>query len=154
MKLIKKNTVALLLVVTATLLLLSTSTPLWSKGSDSKYETLYNRFLEDYIRVYELSKKGVNVSSLVSMLKKAHEYIEKGDYSRADSILDNVEKEIDRLESIADNLMYSNIVTRIVYAVLILSIPVLFYILFPRLYLFLWYKTRAKWVVKKHGSTG
>ena len=123
-------------------------TPVYAVDKDS----LWNRYLELYKRTADLGKRGINVSSIVDELGIVLELINNGDdYSlkRANELLDSIEKKLLSLERNAGNILLMENLRKYSIVGLIMSIPLLFYLLFPRLYLAIWFRVRRRWVVEK-----
>ncbi len=110
---------------------------------------VWNKWFRAYEMVVELSESGMNVSSYLPSLQKAYEYLDKGDYGSAERILDKVLSELTKLYEEKDSFVFWRNFRKVTFAVLIGSFPLLFYFFFPRIYLWIWYKVREKWVVKK-----
>ncbi|MEM4003788.1 MAG: hypothetical protein QW836_09385 [Ignisphaera sp.] len=107
-------------------------------------DDLYSEFLDLYVEVARLAQQGIDVSNLVEKLKEAHEALTNGrsiNLSIIRAEIDNTRHEISRI------VLYKNLVKGSAILGLI-SIPILVYILLPRVYLYIWYKSRRKWVVK------
>ncbi len=121
--------------------------------SVNEEQSVYERFLKAYSRVYELSRQGINTTVIVSKLKTVHKFILNKELDKAEKILDDIEKELDRLYNIRDQVIYTMLLERVLIMALILSIPLLFYILFPKIYLTIWFKTRSHWRVRESGHT-
>ena len=124
------------------------STPVYAVDKDS----LWNRYLELYKRTADLGRRGINVSSIVDELGIVLELINNGDdYSlkRASELLDSIEKKLVSLERNADNILLMENLRKYSIVGFIMSIPLLFYLLFPRLYLAIWFRVRRRWVVEK-----
>jgi len=98
-------------------------------------------------RLQALSEKGLNVSKLAEELNEALDLAQAGDLESAKSKLASVEDEVSRLEAEADR--YYAVSTAVKYAKVVglLLIPVAFFFLFPRVYLYIWFKSRRRWVV-------
>jgi len=95
----------------------------------------------------ELGRSRVDVSGLVASLDEAVRLWESGDVEGASRVLESVRFEVERLKGEASGV-YALHVARVTLTVLaLLAIPPLFYMLFPRLYLRLWFNSRRGWVV-------
>jgi hypothetical protein len=95
----------------------------------------------------ELRRSRVDVSSLTSSLDEAVRLWESGDVEGAYRIVESVRFKVERLKGEAPRV-YALHIARVTLTVLaLLAIPPLFYILFPRLYLWLWFTSRRGWVV-------
>lgn len=140
-------------VLVMSLVLLAILTPLLSppiyaidKG------TLWTKYLVLYRRTADLGRQGINVSSIVNELIIVLELINKGDkrsLERADELLNTIENKVINLERNADNILLVRNLKKYGIAAVMLSIPLLFYLLFPRLYLIIWFRIRRRWIVEK-----
>ncbi len=110
---------------------------------------VWDKWFRAYEMIVELSKAGMNVSSYLPVLEEAYKYLDKGDYGSAEKILDNILLELTRLYEEKGSYVFWRNFWKITLAVLIGSFPLLFYFLFPRIYLWIWYRVREKWVVEK-----
>lgn len=130
------------LLATATLSL-HIASYVYSKGN------LFSEFLEVYREVVMLAKAGMNVSSLVGKLNEVLNLIEiSDDESHIEELLHRIRVEVSNLEDRAREATIYNTVTKTVSVLVLASIPVAFYVLFPRVYLAVWFKVRRKWVVR------
>ncbi len=115
-------------------------------------ESLWNKYLDLYRRTAVLAKRGINVSSIVVELRTVLELIEKGDNDslvKASNLLESIEEKVTKLEGEADNIVLMENLRKYSIVAAILSIPLLFYLLFPRLYLAIWFRARKRWTVEK-----
>lgn len=103
-------------------------------------------------RLQVLSDRGFNVSVYIGMLNDALNLIQDGRLGDAEILLDEIEVEVVELEGIADQHYTWMKVLKYTRIALILLIPLLFYLLFPRIYIYLWFRFRRGWIV--HGSSG
>ncbi|MEM1651230.1 MAG: hypothetical protein QXH94_05535 [Sulfolobales archaeon] len=108
---------------------------------------VYSKFLELYSRTVELSLKGVETGEVEDLLASTIESIESGDYDRALKLMSEVERHLLVLEREAGFIVLTKNLVKYGTAALLLSIPLLVYLLLPRLYIYLWYETRRNWVV-------
>ncbi|MEM4831531.1 MAG: hypothetical protein QW780_05975 [Sulfolobales archaeon] len=108
---------------------------------------VYSKFLELYSRTVELSLRGVETSEVEDLLASAIESIESGDYDRALKLMAEVERCLFVLEREAGPIALTKSLVKYGTAAILLSIPLLVYLLLPRLYIYLWYETRRNWVV-------
>lgn len=95
-----------------------------------------------------LSELGIDTFGLSKELDRALDLIQKGRYSEANTVLLKVKKELESLKSRASHIHLINEVRKYTIVVLIGLAPVLTYFLLPRLYLYLWYRYRRKWLVE------
>ncbi|MEM2007536.1 MAG: hypothetical protein QW154_07890 [Sulfolobales archaeon] len=108
---------------------------------------VYSKFLELYSRTVELSLKGVETGEVEDLLASTINSIESGDYDRALKLMSEVEKHLLVLEREAGFIVLTMNLVKYGTAAVLLSIPLLVYLLLPRLYIYLWYETRRNWVV-------
>jgi len=142
------NKILIITIALSIMLAQILSTPVYAVDKDS----LWNRYLELYKRTADLGRRGINVSSIVDELGIVLELINNGDdYSlkRASELLDNIENKLLPLERNADNILLMENLRKYSIVGAIMSIPLLFYLLFPRLYLAIWFRVRRRWVVEK-----
>ena len=142
------NKILIITIALSIMLAQILSTPVYAVDKDS----LWNRYLELYKRTADLGRRGINVSSIVDELGIVLELINNGDdYSlkRASELLDSIEKKLVSLERNADNILLMENLRKYSIVGFIMSIPLLFYLLFPRLYLAIWFRVRRRWVVEK-----
>ncbi|RLE91246.1 MAG: hypothetical protein DRJ55_05900 [Thermoprotei archaeon] len=120
-----------------------------AKASPSK---LQREIIGLYIRLVRLSEEGIDTRELVNLLSEALELLNNEDNAssiKAQKIVSKVREAVEKLEAERPSIVISKNLSKYGTAAAIASIPVLFYLLFPRIYLELWYKTRRKWVVEK-----
>lgn len=109
---------------------------------------LYGEFLDLYIEIAKLATQGVDVSNLIEKLKKVHENLINHRDEDAILIIEDIRNEINTLkQSMPTIIFFQNLVKGLMITFLA-SIPILIYILLPRIYIYLWYRARRKWVVK------
>jgi hypothetical protein len=95
-----------------------------------------------------LYMKGVNVTDVVRKLDEVVELYERGDIDRARDILNDTEVEVLELEKIADNVYRSIVISKAITVAFLVSIPVAVYYFLPRVYLYIWFKLRRRWLVR------
>ena len=118
-------------------------------GGGASDSGLWERWLDDYARVYKLRSKGVDTGKLEEKLLTVYLAIKKNETgSSIERMLDQLEHNISITERNADRIVTYAIIGKAVEAGLILSFPVLFYLGFPRIYIQVFFKTRRKWVVE------
>ena len=100
-----------------------------------------------------LESRHENVTQLVIQVNTAVQLAQQGNTSTAEKILDNVEANVSKLEAGAETHYKIYLAIKTAEVATVLSIPVLFYYGFPRLYLYIWLRVRRRWQVKD-GSTG
>ncbi|MEM2499344.1 MAG: hypothetical protein QXI94_04170 [Sulfolobales archaeon] len=129
-------------MLVSVLLAFSLLCPAVSLGDD-----VYSKFFELYSRTAELSLKGVETGRLEELLASALHFIEAGDYGRASEVMSEVGRCLLELESRVDELLLVKNLVKYGTAVALLVLPLLIYLLLPRLYVYLWYMARRSWVV-------
>jgi hypothetical protein len=129
-----------LLALTLLLLACTNSTSVYAEGIDDLVAPLVGD-------LEELRRSRVDVSGLVASLDEAVRLWESGDVEGASKVLESVRFEVERLKGEAPRV-YALHVARVTLTVLaLLALPPLFYTLFPRIYLKLWFNSRRGWVV-------
>ena len=96
-----------------------------------------------------LYSKHVDISSIVQELNQAIKLWEQGEKDKALEILKNIKKEIQKLKSIANDIDLQYRIVKYIKIGIIISIPILIYFLLPRAYLYIWYRTRRKWIIRE-----
>jgi hypothetical protein len=107
------------------------------------------RVAEAAKRLGELYRKGVNVTDVVRLLDNAVKAFEDGNYSEASRLLNASLNRIAELEAVADRIYMFNLFTKALIIAILAAIPLLIYIFLPRLYLYLWFRSRRRWVVRR-----
>ncbi len=107
----------------------------------------YEKFLDLYGRIVDLALKGINVSQYVTVLKNVLQLLEANRSEEAMELMIGIEANLSELESKADNIVFSQTVIKYATAAAILSLPALVYLLLPRLYVYVWFKSRKRWVL-------
>lgn len=97
----------------------------------------------------ELQRRGVNVTVYVERVNEALKEAERGDYSGALSALQGLSAEVDEALAATEGAPLRLAVVKAVKVGILLSIPLLVYLLLPRVYLHLWYLSRREWVVEE-----
>ena len=100
-------------------------------------------------RTNELYSKGLNVTIILEKLNYAITLYEEGSVEEASVLLREVESFIEDMSITASNVYLVNMVKKVVTIIVLAAIPVIVYFLLPRLYLYVWYKTRRKWIVAR-----
>jgi len=118
----------------------------YSGDNLSEIDSLVSSIMKD---LEYLESREVNVSSLIHRVDEDIKGLEK-DPGNATYIkdLESIRDEIKALKSDAENIYIINNIIRYSTAVGIGLVPVAVYILLPRIYLYIWYKTRRKWIVQ------
>ena len=109
---------------------------------------LWARVYELFKRVEVLGAQGMNVSLAANLINRGIEALEKGDLAAASALLDRAGEVVAELER--DLPAFSTWSRFRLYATVggLLAVPVLFYLLFPRVYVGLWYRARRRWLVE------
>ncbi len=115
-------------------------------------EDPYEKFLDLYSRIADLALKGINVSQYVTVLKNVLQLLEVNRSEEAMELMTRIEANLSELESKADNIVFSQTVIKYATAAAILSLPALVYLLLPRLYVYVWFKSRKRWVLVNERS--
>ena len=100
-------------------------------------------------RTSELYSKGLNVTVILEKLNYAIALYEEGSVEEASVLLREVESFIEDMSITASSVYLVNMVKKVVTIIVLAAIPVIVYFLLPRLYLYVWYKTRRKWIVAR-----
>ncbi len=112
---------------------------------------LWDLFIEVYSKIEYLGSKGINVSSLINELNKVIDILNNNTISnieKAHNILVEINNTCNKLlDKLPNIILWRNVRTYLIATVLA-SIPILFYILAPRIYIWLWYHFRRKWVLE------
>ena len=115
---------------------------------DSKLSDVDIRIADILDKAKNLYMKGVNVTDVVKKLDEVVELYERGDIDRARDILNDTEVEVLELEKIADNVYRSIVISKAITIAFLVSIPVAVYYFLPRVYLYIWFKLRRRWLVR------
>ena len=118
----------------------------YSGDNLSEIDSLVSSIMKD---LEYLESREVNVSSLIHRVDEDIKGLEK-DPGNATYIkdLESIREEIKALKSDAENIYIINNIIRYSTAVGIGLVPVAVYILLPRIYLYIWYRTRRRWIVQ------
>lgn len=108
-----------------------------------------DRILALYGEAYRLSKRGVDVSDVVHRLDRALRLARQGDVEDASRVLDEAEALLSQLSGQASSTLLKARLEKYLAAAALASLPVLTYLLLPRLYLKIWYRSRRRWVVER-----
>jgi hypothetical protein len=100
-------------------------------------------------RVSELYSKGLNVSDVIEKLNRAIVLYEENRPDEATRLVEEARSLIDDMSRVADRVYYTNMALKAITVTALASIPVLVYFLLPRAYLYLWFKSRRKWLVSR-----
>jgi len=94
-----------------------------------------------------LNSMGVDVENLTKSLNTAIKLYESNRSSEA--LLENLSAEIQVLKSRAEEIHFRMMLSRYLGAASVLSLPVVAYLVIPRIYLYVWYRVHRDWLVKK-----
>ena len=133
--------IALLLLVFCSLIPVAVGENLGGEELDARV----GKLLKD---LEELYSKGVGIEGLVKELNKAIDLYYNGSRDEALEVINNIEKEVQALKSVADRVALEKALIKYASVAAALSIPLVVYFALPRLYLYLWYYTRRKWIVE------
>lgn len=111
--------------------------------------SVWNEWVQAYRMVAEISKAGMNVSIYTDRLREALEMIKEGNSSGAREILESVMPQLREAYLSKDNYVLTSTIKRYALASVVLATPLIFYYVFPRVYLEIWYRARKKWVIKE-----
>jgi hypothetical protein len=100
-------------------------------------------------RVSELYSKGLDVSDVIEKLNRAIVLYEENRSEEAIRLVEEARSLIDDMSRVADRVYYTNMALKAITVTALASIPVLVYFLLPRAYLYLWFKSRRKWLVSR-----
>jgi len=104
--------------------------------------------LADTLRVIEeLNSKYVDTSGIVDSIDKLVKACGVGDNATALYLYSNISSTLSKLISSADHIYWANMISRVIISAILLSIPALTYLYLPKIYLYLWFITRRKWLV-------
>lgn len=133
------------LMVTTLLLVYILLTPIIASTQD------FDSVIAEYIaRVRRLEAKNVDTTQVVELINEAVEKYQEEDETRALQILGEVDFLLDSLERSVDQVYYQYVFTKAITVIVLALIPILVYTLLPRVYLYLWFKTRKRWIVREY----
>jgi hypothetical protein len=118
----------------------------------------YLGLIEDFAaRLKKLSSEGMNTSEAEKFIKNALLLLGKEDLTEEEvawiqSNLTAADQELRRLEGEFQSYMFWKTAGVAARVTLLLSIPVITYVFLPRLWAYVWFKTRRKWIVRKKGT--
>ncbi len=110
---------------------------------EEKVKTLFNE-------VYVLSERGINVSSAVEELDKGVKALNQGQCNKAETYLQSAEDKINALRENADTVILQKNIIKWATVGILAAIPIVTYLLLPRIYMGLWFRYRRKWKVRKY----
>jgi hypothetical protein len=97
----------------------------------------------------ELYSKGLNITVVLEKLNRAIALYEEGGVEDANMLLSEVNSLIGDMRALADRVYLANMVIKVVTVLVLAVIPLAVYFLLPRIYLYVWYKTRRKWILSR-----
>ncbi|AFL66811.1 hypothetical protein [Desulfurococcus amylolyticus] len=118
-------------------------------SGEADSSTLINEALSLLARIQRLAGKNINVTDLTVQLNESLRLLQEGRITEAKSLLDRLEDEVAVLEASADTYYMWGIIMKYMRVALVLSIPLLFYLFFPRLYIYLWFRLKRRWVIRE-----
>ncbi|QOJ79296.1 hypothetical protein IG193_02195 [Infirmifilum lucidum] len=101
-----------------------------------------------------LDSRGVDVSNITKSLDAAIRLYDANRTSETMGMLDSISSEVDALKSQAEGIYLRRTVARYGVAALALSLPLIAYLAVPRAYLYLWFRLRRGWLVRKRRGGG
>lgn len=110
-------------------------------------EDPHEKFLSIYDRVVDLALKGIDVHQYVSALNEALQLLESNKSGEAVELMNRIDSDLRELESRAGNIVFTKTLSKYATATAILSLPVIVYFLLPRLYIYVWFRSRRRWVL-------
>jgi len=131
------------------LIIIIISLPVYSIVYSVDEGEIRGRVAELYIRVYRLGRDGINVSHVVSELNIIVKYIDESRYDDALRILDKVSNEVSSLEEASEEIIFWSSFYKYSTVAILISIPIISYLLIPRIYTEIWFRLRRRWVVGK-----
>ena len=136
----------ILLALVAAAVIAHAASPLPQAGGN-----VWEKWVTAYRYVAELSEAGLNVSEYVQELREALQLIDQGDYGRAEEVTNQLLASLQQLSEEREAHAFLDTAGRYAAAAAVLSLPALFYYLFPRVYLWVWYSLRRRWVISEKG---
>jgi len=100
-------------------------------------------------KLQSLSEKGINVTAMVSELNETLALIQDGRTGEAEAKLAEIQSSVSSLEAVAQDRYLAMMAEKYGEVIAFLSIPVLFYIFFPRIYLRIWFRMKRRWAVSE-----
>lgn len=96
----------------------------------------------------ELYRKGVDVAGIVKDLNTIIQLASSGNKGEALARLEQVKNKLREVEYVAESIYITKTVSKYVLVGFIASIPIVVYLVLPRVYLYLWYSVRKRWIVR------
>jgi hypothetical protein len=118
-------------------------TPLLSSGAQP------NGLERAFSLIELLSGEGMNVSRQVNLLNSALALYRQGKVKEADDLVNEALNELVSLQAELPSYTFWRDLWLLLRISAIASVPLAFYYAFPRIYAYLWYRARRKWVVRR-----
>lgn len=134
---VSKHTILLLLVMQVVLI-----SPCFAQENIPREVEVLMRDLE------YLHSKGVNVDEVVDLLNKALDEYGKNNTQRALEYFKEAKQRINSLKAEAQYTYMTVLITKALTVVSLISIPLLLYLLLPKVYLYIWFKLHRNWIVR------
>lgn len=96
-----------------------------------------------------LHSKGLEVKPIIEILNKAIETYYEGNIAEAREYLKKARYLVEELKPVAETVYLINLLTKVCTAAALASVPLIVYFALPRLYLYLWFVSHKKWVVRR-----
>lgn len=109
---------------------------------------LYDEFINIYVEVAYLSDKGLNVTHLTEQLKELYKAILVNDTEKAHLLISSLWKNLEETKREASKELVLRKIEKGAIVTFFACLPLLVYLLLPRIYLYVWYKTKKRWVIK------
>lgn len=109
-----------------------------------------NNTIMDIVKNLEsLYSSYVNISRAIELTHMLITSCDMGNTNSSASLVDEIYKEINRLRRVSGAKYIEVVSSKIAVGISILSMPFLIYFLLPKIYLYIWFKTRRRWLVVK-----
>lgn len=137
------------LIISLIALSLFTGLRVFAEVSAPRDQEIIVKEIEGLMRDLEyLYSRGVNISDIIDLLNRAIQYTDRN-ISEAQRLISIAKEEISERRSYAENTYLMNLVIKYLEITAIASIPLLVYLFLPRIYLYLWYRSHRKWIIKR-----
>ncbi len=149
---IKKHHVILaitILLLTTSLLSSSIHSLYINYERSVEYRDAMDLWLKTYRLVKAIAEEGGDTSKYLEKLNETYTLIARGESDRAIHELEKLYSDALKYYHELDASYKLMIASKIIILLLILSTPIIFYIVFPRIYLEVWFRTRKNWVVEE-----
>jgi hypothetical protein len=97
----------------------------------------------------DLYKNHVNISYIIQYVDMLLKACSVGDIESASKLYQDILTELQYVKAISRDIYIRVTIYRIVVGGLILLIPIAIYMFLPKIYLYIWYSTRKKWIIVK-----